>query len=252
VYGKIFASMYEGTLYGQWEALVTFQQMIVLSDADGIVDMTPYAIAARTSIPVEIISKGIKVLLEPDIYSRTPDQDGRRIELIDAHRPWGYHIVNHAKYAAMKDADTIRAQTRERVRKHRASRDDSVTVTHGNASKRHTDTDTDTKKGIVGLTPSTTPLAGKAAFKSKAVEVLDFLNEKTGRSYEAVPANLDLIVARLKDGATTEDLRAVVAKKCREWRGDEKMDSYLRPKTLFNRTNYAQYRGEIGNAQTMP
>lgn len=145
MYGKIFDSIYEGTLYGQWEALVTFQQMIVLCDADGMIDMTPQAIAARTSIPLKIIKKGIAVLEAPDPFSRTPDQEGRRIELIDAHRPWGWHIVNHEKYMRMQDADMIRAQTRERVRKHRAAKD-TVTVTDGNVSKRYTDTDTDKNK----------------------------------------------------------------------------------------------------------
>lgn len=150
--------MYDGTLYGQWEAIVTFQQMIVLADADGIVDMTPQAIAARTSIPFEIIKKGLGTLEAPDPYSRTPGQDGRRIELIDAHRPWGWHIVNHEKYKRMQDADMIRAQTRERVRKHRAAKEvgnGQVTdVTDGNAQKRHTDTNTDTK----------TPLPPSGAF----------------------------------------------------------------------------------------
>ena len=147
MYGKIFTMIYEGTLYGKWEALVTFQQLIVLCDADGIVDMTPHAISARTSIPLKIINKGLEILANPDPYSRSPDQDGRRIELIDAHRPWGWHIVNHAKYQQMQDADMVRIQTRERVRKHRESKGlngDSVTVTVGNGLKRHTDTDTDT------------------------------------------------------------------------------------------------------------
>lgn len=150
MYGKIFDSMYDGTLYGQWEALVTFQQLIVLCDADGIVDMTPPAIAARTSIPLEIITKGLTILESPDPYSRTPGQEGRRIELIDAHRPWGWHIVNHDKYQHMQDADTIRAQTRERVRKHREQkekeRNGNGDVTGSNAQKRHTDTDTNTDK----------------------------------------------------------------------------------------------------------
>jgi uncharacterized phage protein (TIGR02220 family) len=80
-----------------------------------------------------------------------------------------------------------------------------------------------------------------------AREVLTFLNEKTGRNYEPVPANLEMIVARLKEGATVTDLRQVVAKKCREWIGDEKMSEFLRPKTLFNRTNFANYKGELIN-----
>jgi hypothetical protein len=144
MYGKIFDSMYAGTLYGKWEAIITLQQMIVLCDADGIVDMTVEGLAGRTSIPVDILKKGIEVLSKPDPQSRTPGADGRRIELIDEHRPWGWHIVNHSKYRNLRDADTIRAQTRERVAKHRARNAD---VTRGNASKRHTNTDTSTTLG---------------------------------------------------------------------------------------------------------
>lgn len=174
--------MYDGTLYGQWEALVTFQQFIVLCDADGIIDMTPPAIAARTSIPLEIIKKGIEILESPDPYSRTQGQDGRRIELIDAHRPWGWHIVNHGKYQHMQDADTIRSQTRERVRRHRESRrlaegdatgnaSCNAAVTDANASKRHTntDTDTDTKRKTIA------PLALLAALGVPEKLSLDFI-----------------------------------------------------------------------------
>lgn len=79
----------------------------------------------------------------------------------------------------------------------------------------------------------------------EARAILDFLNEKTGRAYQPVDANLDLIVARLKDGATVTQCRQVIAKKTREWSGDEKMAEYLRPATLFNRTKFAQYVGEL-------
>jgi len=103
----------------------------------------------------------------------------------------------------------------------------------------------------VGLAPSTPPLAQKVngELRHQASEILAFLNEKTGRDYQPVPANIELILARLKEGATVLDLRAVVAKKCREWLGDEKMNEFLRPKTLFGRMNYAQYRGELVNVE---
>ena len=249
MYGKIFDTIYTGTLHGHWEAIVTFQQMIVLSDADGVVDFTPAAIAARTSIPLEIIKKGIEVLEAPDQHTRTPGAEGRRIELLDAHRPWGWHIVNHEKYKSLVDSETVREQNRERQRRHRASKEEShapsrsVTLRHGsNAVSRHTDTDTDTKiKNTVGLKPDL------KALRKEAIETLTFLNEKTGRTYQPVPANVDMIVARLKEGNTIDDCRAVIAKKCREWGADEKMAQYLRPATLFNRTKFAQYRGEIGN-----
>lgn len=85
----------------------------------------------------------------------------------------------------------------------------------------------------------------KVKLSSACGEVLTFLNEKTGRNYRPVKANIEMIAARLKEGATVDECRQVIAKKCREWRADEKMESYLRPKTLFNRTNFAQYQGEL-------
>lgn len=85
----------------------------------------------------------------------------------------------------------------------------------------------------------------KQLFHSQAVEVLQFLNEKTGRAYRPVEANLKLITARLKSGATPSECYQVVAKKSREWKGNAEMDQYLRPATLFNATKFEQYVGEL-------
>lgn len=148
MYGKVFASMYDGSLYGQWEAIVTFQQMIVLCDLAGFIDMTPQAIAARTSIPFEIIAKGIELLEQPDKYSRTPDCDGRRIERIDADRPWGWRVVNHEYYRTLQDADTVREQNRERQRKWRERNGPSRPVTDGNGGSRHAEADTEAIKNL--------------------------------------------------------------------------------------------------------
>jgi hypothetical protein len=115
VYGKVFESIYDGTLAGHWQAIVTMQQLIVLSNADGIVDMTAEAIARRTTIPMEIIEAGLAHLAKPDPYSRTPGDDGRRIVLLDDHRPWGWRLVNHAKYKALRDMEQKRAADRERM-----------------------------------------------------------------------------------------------------------------------------------------
>lgn len=120
MYGKVFESMYDGTLAseGPWQALVTFQQLIVLADQDGVVDMTANAISRRTSIPLEIIKEGLEVLARPDPDSRTPDEDGRRIVCLEDHRDWGWQIVNHAKYQQMRNA----AERREYLRLAQANR----------------------------------------------------------------------------------------------------------------------------------
>jgi hypothetical protein len=149
VYGKVFSSMYKGTLYGHWEAIVTFQQLIVLADADGIVDMTPQAICAHTSIPIDILEKGLKKLSEPDEFSRTPGEEGRRIVCIDEHRPWGWQIVNYLKYKHLKDSNEVREQNKVRAQRFRDKRNAaSRDVTLSNTESRHTDTDTDKRKPL--------------------------------------------------------------------------------------------------------
>ena len=120
--------------------------MIVLADADGIVDMTPQAMCARTSIPIKILEEGLKKLAEPDPYSRTPGEDGRRIVCIDEHRPWGWQIVNYLKYKHLKDSDEVREQNRIRAQRFRDKRNAaSRDVTLSNTESRYTDTDIDIK-----------------------------------------------------------------------------------------------------------
>jgi hypothetical protein len=122
MYGKLFTQMYDGTLAtkGPWQALVTFQQMIILADASGVVDMTAEAIARRTTVPLEIIAVGIAALEQPDDQSRTPDLEGRRIIRLDAARSWGWQIVNHAHYRKIRSQEERREYMRKYQREYRA------------------------------------------------------------------------------------------------------------------------------------
>lgn len=151
MYGKIFSSIYDGTLVEHWEALVTFEQMIILCDADGVLDVTPQALHNRTGIPLDIILTGIPILEAPDPRSRNPSEDGCRIVRLDEHRDWGWRLVNHEQYKNLTDSDTKREQNRERQRRFREKHrngdvmddnGDVTDVTLGNAPSRHTDTDT--------------------------------------------------------------------------------------------------------------
>jgi uncharacterized phage protein (TIGR02220 family) len=82
-------------------------------------------------------------------------------------------------------------------------------------------------------------------FGDPAREILEFLNQKAHRRYRPTASNLRMIRARIKEGFTPEELRQVVAKKCREWRDNPKMNQYLRPATLFNATKFSNYSGEL-------
>ena len=251
---KLFTSITQSTVWCEPHTTrIVWITMLAMADKKGRVWAAIPGLANTARVTIEECEQALARFMAPDKYSRTPDNDGRRIEPIDG----GWQLLNYTKYREMRDADERAAQNRAAQEAYRSKQNSlrKPEVSQGKPPsaqrERETEAEDKNKKDIVGLKPSIPSPTGNAAFKSAAVEILAFLNEKTGRSYEPVPANLELIVARLKDGATADDLRAVVAKKCREWRGDEKMDTYLRPKTLFSRTNYAQYRGEIGNAQAV-
>ena len=123
MYAKVFSQIYDGTLCtrGPWQALVTFQQMLVLADLEGNVDMTAGAISRRTTIPLDIIEMGISSLVLPDPESRTPTEEGRRIVRLAEGRSWGWRIVNYAQYRDLKKEEDRREYHREYWRKHRST-----------------------------------------------------------------------------------------------------------------------------------
>ncbi len=82
--------------------------------------------------------------------------------------------------------------------------------------------------------------------KSDCLNVLNYLNSKIGSRFRSVPANLKLISARLKEGATVADCKSVIDAKVAEWSEDSKLKKYLRPATLFSAENFAQYVGQLG------
>jgi hypothetical protein len=107
---------------------VTFQQLVILADQDGVVDITPQAIASRTGIPIEIIVRGLTDLEQPDPASRTPDEEGRRITRISDHRDWGWHIVNYHHYRHLRSGEDRRDYHRTYQRSRRNQPPNSVST----------------------------------------------------------------------------------------------------------------------------
>jgi hypothetical protein len=203
MYGKVFESMYEGTLADDWEALVTFQQMIVLADADGVLDMTAGALSRRTGIPREVIEKGLAILEAPDPASRTPDKEGRRIERLDEHRDWGWRLVNHAYYRGIANAAQKRGKEAERKRQARQAKtgadrgrtcadrggtdaDVSASVRECPEMSAHTDTDTETDTNPLPHAgdPPIVPHELKAIWQQWSGYILESQGRRIG-SYEA-------------------------------------------------------------------
>lgn len=186
MYGKIFASMFKGSLYGKWEAIVTFTVMIVLADQEGEVDMTPEALAASTSIPLDIIQRGIKLLESPDPQSRTPDEDGRRIVRVSDSRDWGWRITNYAHYRAIRTAEERREYFRQHKRKQRAKKSKSPPLsTRG---------------------PQSPPIAEAEGDAEAEVFTTLWADYPKRAGSNSRTAALKAVAARLKMGANAEDM----------------------------------------------
>lgn len=84
-------------------------------------------------------------------------------------------------------------------------------------------------------------LSGKPDFAGQRIEIIKYLNEKTGKEYRhSSKANARLIDARLNEGYTVDDFKHVIDVKTEEWKGTD-MEAYLRPETLFGATKFEGY-----------
>ncbi len=83
--------------------------------------------------------------------------------------------------------------------------------------------------------------------KEYIVEIVDYLNEKTGKSFRSnTKKTQGLISARLNEGFSVEDFRKVIDTKTKQWKDDPEKEEYLRPETLFG-TKFESYLNKQGN-----
>jgi len=96
-----------------------------------------------------------------------------------------------------------------------------------------------------GSLPLPLPIANdtkKKEFEKEILEILAYLNEQTGKDHRPTEANCTIIRARLREGSSVEECKLVIDNKVDQWKGDPKMDMYLRPITLFNKSKFDGYR----------
>lgn len=102
----------------------------------------------------------------------------------------------------------------------------------------------------VGEVSPTTPLGRHKRrppdeAKPIAKAILERLNGRAGRSFQAVDATLNPIVGLLRRGVTQAQLELVVDGMCARWGPDPQQAEYLRPKTLFAPSNFWNYLGNL-------
>ncbi len=116
---KLFSTIVTSSIWGEDNVtLRVWITMLSQSDANGVVggSIPGFAHLARVTIPE--MESALERLSAPDPYSRTPDQEGRRIESV----PGGWRILNYLAYRERCQAkDGSRA---DYMRKYRAKREE--------------------------------------------------------------------------------------------------------------------------------
>ncbi len=136
---KLHSGILASTIWRESPSVkVVWITLLAMADQDGIVEATLPGLAAFSNVTVEETEAAIEKFLSPDKHSRTPDCEGRRIEVIDG----GWRLLNYEKYREKLSKEDLKEKARIRQQRHRdriachAKRDESVTECDGHGKSR--------------------------------------------------------------------------------------------------------------------
>jgi len=129
-YIKLFSSLVTSTIWMEDDKTrIVWITMLAVADKNGEIQASIPGLARIAGVPVPDVEVAIQKFLAPDEHSRTPDDEGRRIEKIDG----GWSLLNHAKYRLMASKDESKTSNAERQRRHRERQKRNGRVTLSNA-----------------------------------------------------------------------------------------------------------------------
>jgi len=116
MYTKLFQSILTSTIWGEDHAtLRVWITMLAMADKNGEVVATIPGLARVACVTIQEVEHALEKFQSPDKYSRTPDDEGRRIEQNED----GWVLINYEKYRKMASKEDQKAKSAERVRKYR-------------------------------------------------------------------------------------------------------------------------------------
>lgn len=125
-YTKLFNSIITSTIWTEDDKTrILWITMLALSDKNGEVQASIPGLARVAGMSVTDCESAITKFLSPDPYSRTPDDEGRRIETI----PGGWGLLNHGKYREMASREEQKEAAAERQRRCRDKQKRNAPVT---------------------------------------------------------------------------------------------------------------------------
>lgn len=146
-------------------------------------------------------------------------------------------------YQAKADASRANGTKGGRPKKTQEKPTGFISQTENNLN--HKPLTTNHNKELTTLSGTPDDAQGEPSETEQAKEAIEYLNSKTRSGFKPVGSNLDLVKARLREGYDLDAVKSVIDAKVLAWADDAKMREFLRPKTLFNRTNFSQYAGSL-------
>lgn len=182
-YTKLFNSILHSTIWSEpHETRILWITMLAMSDRNGCVNASIPGLARMAGVTIDQCKDGIEKFLSPDPYSRTPDNEGRRIERIDG----GWHLLNHGKYREMMSIEERREYNRRKQAERRAklstpAADMSLTVNDNQQCQHIADTDTDNNSSPAKARVKKEPSSDHARFISIWME--EYPKHHSGEEY---------------------------------------------------------------------
>lgn len=116
MYTKLFSSITDSTIWREPDHVrIVWITMLAKCDKNGMVYASIPGLSDASRVSLELCVEALKRLESPDEWSRSKDEDGRRILTVDG----GWHLVNHQKYKVIKDADERKEYIRQKVKEYR-------------------------------------------------------------------------------------------------------------------------------------
>lgn len=248
-YAKLFSSITESSLWSEpKEARLLFVSMLARADATGFVEAALPGLARLANLSISEVESAIDILEKPDPYSKNPDNEGRRVMRV----PGGWMILNYEVYRNRRGDEERREYMRQYMANYRRRKQNVNSPVnnpvYGVSEKANCKPEVSRGKPQLAQAEAEAEaykdnnMSGKPDVYCQARIALMYLNEKAGKHFREIDTNLKPIHQRLKEvGGDLDGVKQMIDRMCSEWKGDVKMDRYLRPETLFNKTKFHGY-----------
>ena len=242
-------------------ARLVFIYSWMLADFNGNLEYKPVKLKVQTLPYDDVDIDGLVTELERFGFVKRYDENGSRyMHICNFKKHQNPHKNESSRGSETPTPESVksRKKLKEKTEQDQQTKDDSVKdqiktepVPSQNGTAPADSLSLIPDSGSLIPDTSELPCAPKAAPPEESIpdiatQAIAYLNEKAGRNFKVVPASTKLIQARLKEGATLDDIKDVIDRKCAEWAGNPKFEQYLRPATLFNAEKFNNYVGQIG------